>query len=89
MIPYRRTNPTNQPYHVDRGPQLVGRYRQPPRGRLVTAAKPIDRHHPTPDTCAHPECDTRLSTYNPGDLCWVHEPRRKPARIYGRKAPAQ
>jgi len=34
--------------------------------------------------CAHSECDTRLSTYNPADRCFHHAPLRY-ARIRGRK----
>ena len=24
--------------------------------------------------CAHPECETRISTYNRSDYCWAHKP---------------
>ena len=34
--------------------------------------------------CAHEECETRLSIYNEGDYCYLHEPQVAP-RLRGRK----
>jgi hypothetical protein len=31
------------------------------------------RTYPVGRICAAPECDTRLSIYNPEVRCWVHE----------------
>jgi hypothetical protein len=37
--------------------------------------------------CAHPQCETRLSTYNRRDKCWVHAEMKVP-RLRGRKPAA-
>jgi hypothetical protein len=42
------------------------------------------RRHGIGRVCAHSECDTRLSSYNPADRCYLHAPLRY-ARIRGRK----
>jgi hypothetical protein len=34
--------------------------------------------------CHHPGCDTRLSVYNDGDYCYLHEPMFVP-RVRGKK----
>ncbi len=37
--------------------------------------------------CAHPGCETRLSTYNRRDKCWAHAEMKVP-RLRGRKPAA-
>jgi hypothetical protein len=37
--------------------------------------------------CAHPDCETRLSTYNRRDKCWAHAEMKVP-RLRGRKPAA-
>ena len=37
-------------------------------------------------SCAHPECSTRLSIYNPTDLCWQHEPAHPFVNMAHRRA---
>ena len=37
--------------------------------------------------CAHPQCETRLSTYNRRDKCWLHADMKVP-RLRGRKPAA-
>lgn len=34
--------------------------------------------------CGHEDCETRLSIYNEGDFCYLHEPQ-VPPRVRGRK----
>jgi hypothetical protein len=34
--------------------------------------------------CSHDECETRLSIYNEGNFCYLHEPQVAP-RVRGRK----
>jgi hypothetical protein len=34
--------------------------------------------------CGNEECETRLSIYNEGDFCYLHEPQVAP-RVRGRK----
>jgi hypothetical protein len=40
--------------------------------------------YPTGRVCAHPDCRTRLSTYNRRDKCWMHADMKVP-RLRGRK----
>jgi hypothetical protein len=40
--------------------------------------------YPEGRICAHPGCETRLSTYNRRDRCWAHAEMKVP-RLRGRK----
>lgn len=41
------------------------------RAMSLTNGKPLDQRA-GPRSCAHPECTTRLSRYNPNDCCSAH-----------------
>jgi hypothetical protein len=42
------------------------------------------RTFPRGRVCDEPGCDTKLSIYNEGDYCYLHEPQTAP-RLRGRK----
>ncbi|MGH2729348.1 MAG: hypothetical protein ACRDJI_01940 [Actinomycetota bacterium] len=42
------------------------------------------KKYPQGRVCLHPGCETRLSTYNRRDRCWVHAEMKIP-RLRGRK----
>lgn len=43
--------------------------------------------YPAGRICGHPDCETRLSTYNRRDKCWMHADMKVP-RLRGRKPAA-
>ncbi len=45
------------------------------------------RRYPEGRVCSHPDCATRLSTYNRRDKCWAHAEMKVP-RLRGRKPAA-
>jgi hypothetical protein len=54
------------------------------QGHRPQALPRRSRRYPGGRVCAHPGCETRLSTYNRRDRCWVHAEMKVP-RLRGRK----
>jgi hypothetical protein len=57
---------------------------QPIRGARAQALPRASRTYPPGRVCVEPGCETRLSTYNRRDRCWLHAERKIP-RLRGRK----
>ena len=57
------------------------------RGSKALALPRANKKAPEGRVCAHPECDTKLSTYNKREKCWAHAEMKVP-RLRGRKPAA-
>jgi hypothetical protein len=53
-------------------------------GERVTSYDHATKQYPKGRTCREPHCRTRLSIYNDGDFCSLHEPVEAP-RLRGKK----
>lgn len=54
------------------------------RGERPAGLPRASRTYPKGRVCAHPGCETRISTYNKRDRCWAHAEMKIP-RLRGRK----
>lgn len=54
------------------------------RGSRPLAVPAPSKRFPQGRVCNSPECETKLSTYNRRDRCWVHAEMKVP-RLRGRK----
>ena len=64
----------------------------PQNQSAIHGSKPVampraSQTYPKGRVCAHPGCETRLSTYNRRDKCWAHAEMKVP-RLRGRKPAA-
>lgn len=57
------------------------------RGSKALALPRANKKAPEGRVCDHPECDTKLSTYNKREKCWAHAEMKVP-RLRGRKPAA-
>jgi hypothetical protein len=57
------------------------------KGERPTGLPRASRTYAKGRVCAHPGCETRLSTYNKRDRCWAHAEMKVP-RLRGRKPAA-
>jgi hypothetical protein len=65
----------------------MGRDRSSMRGQKPQGLPRPSHQYPGGRVCSHPDCETRLSTYNRRDRCWAHAEMRVP-RLRGRNPAA-